>query len=106
MSSLKICRVTGWGLAMDLAYEVKGKVISMGGKCLEWLCANAPKYGFYLQGSDPKSKEFEAWHWQYVLGDNSPSHPDNSVFALSTNFVPIAEMKSDSEGVVETELEY
>lgn len=59
----------GWGLAIDLGYEDKGKLVSMGGKCLEWMCANAPKYGFYLQGSDPKSKEFEAWHWQYCLGD-------------------------------------
>lgn len=88
----------GWGLAMDLAYEVNGKLTSMGGKCLDWLCVNAPKYGFYLQGSDPKSKEFEAWHWQYVLGDASP-HPDNSVSTLSTS-LPIAEMKLDYEGIV------
>jgi hypothetical protein len=70
----------------------------MGGKCLDWLCVNAPKYGFYLQGSDPKSKEFEAWHWQYVLGDASP-HPDNIVSTLSTS-LPIAEMKLDYEGIV------
>ena len=62
----------GWGLAMDLGYDVNGKLTSMGGKCLEWMCANAPTYGFYLQGSDPKSKEFEAWHWQYALGDKTP----------------------------------
>lgn len=62
----------GWGLAIDLGYDVNGKLTSMGGKCFEWMCANAPKYGFYLQGSDPKSKEFEAWHWQYALGDASP----------------------------------
>ena len=62
----------GWGLAMDLGYEKDGKLTSMGGKCLEWMCANAPTYGFYLQGSDPKSKEFEAWHWQYALGDKTP----------------------------------
>jgi LAS superfamily LD-carboxypeptidase LdcB len=90
----------GWGLAMDIAYEVNGKLTSMGGKCLDWLCGNAPKYGFYLQGSDPKSKEFEAWHWQYVLGDASP-HPDNSGSGstLSTS-LPIAEMKLDYEGIV------
>ena len=68
----------GWGLAIDLGYDVNGKLTSMGGKCFEWMCANAPKYGFYLQGSDPKSKEFEAWHWQYALGDASP---DGSVQA-------------------------
>jgi peptidoglycan hydrolase-like protein with peptidoglycan-binding domain len=44
----------------------------MGGKCFEWMCANAPKYGFYLQGNNAASKEFEAWHWQYALGDSSP----------------------------------
>lgn len=62
----------GWGLAMDLGYDVGGKLTSMGGKCLEWMCANAPKYGFYLQGNNPASKEFEAWHWQYALGDKTP----------------------------------
>ena len=62
----------GWGLAIDLGYDVNGKLTSMGGKCFEWMCANAPKYGFYLQGNNPASKEFEAWHWQYALGDNAP----------------------------------
>ena len=63
----------GWGLAIDLGYDKGGKLTSMGGKCFEWMCANAPSYGFYLQGSNPKSKEFEAWHWQYCLGDNAPN---------------------------------
>jgi len=63
----------GFGLAIDLGYEVNGKLTSMGGKCLDWMCANAPKYGFYLQGDDPKSPEFEAWHWQYVCGDATPA---------------------------------
>jgi len=85
----------GWGLAMDLAYEVKGTLTSMGGKCLDWLCANGPRYGFYLQGSDPKNPEFEAWHWQYCLGDKSP-HPDDSVSTLSTS-LPLSVMKLDSE---------
>lgn len=85
----------GWGLAMDLGYDVKGNIASMGGKCLDWLCANGPRYGFYLQGSDPKNPEFEAWHWQYCLGDKSP-HPDDSVSTLSTS-LPLAAMKLDSE---------
>jgi hypothetical protein len=59
----------GFGLAIDLGYENGGKLTSMSGKCLDWMCENAPKYGFYLQGSDPQSPEFEAWHWQYCLGD-------------------------------------
>jgi N-acetylmuramoyl-L-alanine amidase len=81
----------GWGLAIDLGYDVNGKLTSMGGKCFEWMCANAPKYGFYLQGSDPKSKEFEAWHWQYALGDATP---DGSVQAP-------AEVLKPSGGAVE-----
>jgi LAS superfamily LD-carboxypeptidase LdcB len=55
----------GLGLAIDL--EVKDP------KVLAWLCANASKYGFYLQGSDPSHPEFEAWHWQYCFGDNPPA---------------------------------
>ena len=62
----------GWGLAIDLGYDANGKLTSMGGKCFEWMCANAPKYGFYLQGNNAASKEFEAWHLQYALGDASP----------------------------------
>jgi len=62
----------GWGLAIDLGYDVNGKLTSMGGACGDWMCANAPKYGFYLQGDNPASKEFELWHWQYALGDASP----------------------------------
>ena len=62
----------GWGLAIDLGYDANGKLTSMGGACFDWMCANAPKYGFYLQGDNRASKEFEAWHWQYCLGDNAP----------------------------------
>lgn len=62
----------GWGLAIDLAARNKeGQVISMGAtkRVFPWLCANAPTYGFYLQGDNPDSPEWEAWHWQYCLGD-------------------------------------
>jgi len=62
----------GWGLAIDLGYDQGGKLQAMGGACFDWMCANAPKYGFYLQTADRNSKEFEAWHWQYALGDASP----------------------------------
>ena len=55
----------GLGLAIDLNVNDK--------KVATWLCTNAPKYGFYLQGSDPKSPEFELWHWQYVCGDVPPA---------------------------------
>ncbi len=55
----------GLGLAIDINVT-KPEV-------LNWLCENAPKYGFYLQSDDPKSPEFENWHWQYVEGDNTPT---------------------------------
>ena len=84
----------GWGLAIDLGYDQGGKLASMGGACFDWMRANAPKYGFYLQGSDPKSKEFEAWHWQYALGDASP---DGSVQATPAPSAPAA-MKFDYPG--------
>jgi D-alanyl-D-alanine carboxypeptidase/Putative peptidoglycan binding domain len=64
----------GLGLAIDLGYDNKGALTAMGGKCLEWMCDNAPKYGFYLQSDDPTSPEFEAWHWQYCLGDKAPEY--------------------------------
>lgn len=65
----------GWGLAMDLA--VKNKAgdmvnISAAPKASTWICENGPRFGFYLQGSDPKSGEFELWHWQYCEGDAKP----------------------------------
>ena len=48
----------GLGLAIDLNVQNKAT--------LAWLCEHAPTYNFYLQGSDPKSPEFEAWHWQWT----------------------------------------
>lgn len=66
----------GWGLAIDLAVEGrKGQILNIGSdkKAVRWMCANAPRFGFYLQGSNPKSPEFEIWHWQYCVGDAIPS---------------------------------
>ena len=65
----------GWGLAIDLGYDQGGKTASFGVNvpAFQWMCENAPKYGFYLQGNNPASKEFEAWHWQYCLGDAAPN---------------------------------
>ena len=54
----------GLGLAIDINVT-KAEV-------LNWLCENAPKYGFYLQSDNPASPEFENWHWQYVCGDETP----------------------------------
>lgn len=60
----------GWGLAIDLGTVVNGNTVSLSAnkKALKWLCENAPKYGFYLQVSDPNNPEFENWHWQYCAG--------------------------------------
>lgn len=67
----------GFGLAIDLAIDVKGKIVSIGGtKAYQWMCDNAPNYGFYLQGAPTKADgkanpEYEAWHWQYCIGDKT-----------------------------------
>jgi len=68
----------GWGLAMDLGLNANGKTVALDSdaRVRDWMCANAPRYGFFLQTADKSSKEFEFWHWQYVLGD---ANPDGSV---------------------------
>jgi D-alanyl-D-alanine carboxypeptidase len=53
----------GWGLAIDLNLTDKS--------VLPWMCRNAPKYGFYLQGkpftlTGKPNPEYEPWHWQKV----------------------------------------
>ena len=65
----------GFGLAIDLAVDAKGKIVGIGGtKAYAWMTQNAPNYGFYLQGTPTKpdgkaNPEYEAWHWQYCIGD-------------------------------------
>ena len=54
--------VHGWGCAQDT--DVRNV------KTFAWLVANAPKYGYYLQGqkwlpNGSLNPEWEAWHWQY-----------------------------------------
>ncbi len=51
----------GLGLAMDI--DVQNP------RVFKWLVDNGPSFGFYLQSDDPSDKEWEAWHWQYALGD-------------------------------------
>jgi LAS superfamily LD-carboxypeptidase LdcB len=65
----------GWGLAIDLGIEdKKGQLVALSSnrKALRWMCKNAPRYGFFMQTADPKSPNFEAWHWQYCYGDQFP----------------------------------
>ena len=58
----------GYGLAIDVGVERAGKLVALASdkKAADWMCENAPNYGFYLQSSDPSSREFEIWHWQYA----------------------------------------
>lgn len=53
--------VHGWGCAVDL--DVRQERI------YRWLCANGPRFGFYLAGPPEKdgkpNPNFEKWHWQY-----------------------------------------
>lgn len=80
----------GWGLAMDLAVRGKlGRTVPLGSspKAMEWMCANAPKYGFYLQGQPklPNGKpnpEWEAWHWQYAVGSRFTPRVKEVIAAL------------------------
>ena len=51
----------GWGMSQDVAVPRK---------TYEWMCLNAPKYGFYLQGrsvlpNGKRNPEFEGWHWSF-----------------------------------------
>jgi LAS superfamily LD-carboxypeptidase LdcB len=69
----------GWALAIDVGLATKtGTIASLAGnaKAFAWMCQNAPRYGFYLAGPSKKlgkpNPEFEAWHWQYCLGDKIP----------------------------------
>lgn len=46
----------GFGLAIDVGYEKDGALVSMGGKCFDWMCANAPKYGFTCKAQTLKAQ--------------------------------------------------
>jgi LAS superfamily LD-carboxypeptidase LdcB len=58
------------GLALAQDFNVSDPAV------FEWLCKNAPRYGFFLQGKPTKlgrpNPEYEPWHWQYCLGDKTP----------------------------------
>ena len=58
----------GWGLAIDIA--------NTSGSRLDWLLANAGKYGFSWE------TQSEAWHIRYVLGDDHPATVDPTPPAL------------------------
>lgn len=67
----------GWGLAIDLGVsDKKGALIALAAdkKALQWMCENAPRFGFFMQTDDVNSKNFEAWHWQYCEGDAQPPY--------------------------------
>jgi LAS superfamily LD-carboxypeptidase LdcB len=70
----------GWGIAIDVALEVGGKVVAItsdpdgkGGfkDGVEWLMANADKFGFSWEIKE--GAQAEAWHIRYYPGDNVPA---------------------------------
>lgn len=82
----------GFGLAVDLGLAgPKGEVLSLRGnsKAFNWMCENAPKYGFYLGSKSIKmgkpNPEFEGWHWQYCMGDKTPPAIIQILQAMSNN---------------------
>ena len=60
----------GWGLAIDVAN------CGLNSPICKWLLGDgfatckALEYGFTWAVSDPKNRNFEAWHLQYVTGDS------------------------------------
>lgn len=80
----------GWGLAVDFAERRNGLKKPLSAPTIKWLCENAPNYGFYLQGSDPSSPEFEVWHWQLADGDN----PTQRVRDVAAYLVAVSKPKA------------
>jgi D-alanyl-D-alanine dipeptidase len=86
----------GFGLAIDLAIDAKGKIANIGGtKAYDWMCENAPNYGFYLQGAPTKADgkanpEYEAWHWQYCIGDKPAPALSGAAPAVAPAPAPVA----------------
>lgn len=57
----------GWALAIDISvHDIR---------VFRWLQKNAKDYGFFLHTENPKSREYEAWHWQYCYGNKLPPIP-------------------------------
>jgi len=70
----------GWGIAIDVALEVGGKLLSItsdpdgkGGfkDGVEWLMKHADTYGFSWEIKE--GAQAEAWHIRYYPGDNVPA---------------------------------
>jgi hypothetical protein len=63
----------GWGLAIDTAIDADGDLAfewppkSLNQTAINWLLANAPKYGFSWE------LQSEPWHIRYVAGDKVPT---------------------------------
>ena len=59
------------------------------------MCENAPNYGFYLQGAPTKADgkanpEYEAWHWQYCIGDKPAPALSGTASAVVAAPAPVA----------------
>ena len=58
----------GLALSVDLALGAKpSEAKSLTVAAINWLVANAPKYGIYAES------DAEPWHWSYALGDKNPA---------------------------------
>jgi hypothetical protein len=71
----------GNGCAIDIAAIVNKKLVSVGSsqKHVDWLVANASKFGWSWEVADPKNPNFEIWHLicfdcdsLQTSGDNAP----------------------------------
>jgi D-alanyl-D-alanine dipeptidase len=90
----------GLGLAIDVGLRVNGKLatLSSSPRAYRWMCENAPSYGFYLQGAPTRpdgkpNPEYEAWHWQYCVGDKVPPALKGSSIS---NIPTVADQTPDS----------
>jgi LAS superfamily LD-carboxypeptidase LdcB len=70
-SSMPGCSRHHWGTDIDLnSLEPGYFTMGAGKKVYDWLCANAPKFGFYQtytsKANGRQGYEEEAWHWSYM----------------------------------------
>jgi hypothetical protein len=65
----------GWGTAQDFAAIVNKKLVSLGSsqKHVDWLVANAHRFGWSWEVEDTSNPNFEIWHLICFDCDNLPA---------------------------------
>ncbi len=65
----------GWGTAQDFAAIVNKKLVSLGSsqKHVDWLVANADRFGWSWEVEDTSNPNFEIWHLICYDCDNLPA---------------------------------